>query len=279
MQLQRTQTLIASVNLIGDTLTQTPAIHRYMEEHPNDDVTWLLHENPSTELFLHCGIPVRRIRSEDPGDSSAVSEMRVPGMDFHKKISLSCTKAWNLSLNKGEHIAQGYARQLGVKLDGHEVVPILNLPASRLRENGRRWLPVSINSASNDPVDGDGFSGNKNFPVKRWVEVLKPFVARGYVPIQLLGPEDHVEIPGIDLACCSIVEAAQFIRDCGVYAGVDNGITHIAVAVGAKCFVIYPECLPTTWVGYGFTGRYHLAQQHAYHGDVDRVLRKWLPHI
>lgn len=277
--LKTIQTLIASVNLIGDTLTQVPAIHRYMREHPDEEVTWLLHSNPSTVLFWHCGIPVHYVRGEDPGDSSPVSEMRdIPGKAFHKKILLQCRQAWNLSLNRNEHICQGYARCLGVRLETRECLPHLSV-APNTGVLHEKVLPFSIRSASNDPRDGDGFSGNKNFPVKGWIELLKPFIARGYKPVQLLGPEDTVEVPGFESKRMGIVDVAAYISGCGIYAGVDNGITHIAAAVGANCFVIYPGCLPLTWVGYQWTGRYHAAQQHAYHGDVDRVLRVWTKHL
>lgn len=283
----KTETLVASVNLIGDTLTQMPALKRYREAHPHERITWLLHDIPSMELFRGadelgvCDELIFHREDEDPGDSGAISRMEARifhGRAFHKKTLLLCREAWHASLSKGEHIAQGYARCMGVRLEPDEVMGELP-PLVSAHFPMEKWLPLSINSASSDPRDGDGFSGNKNFPIKGWVELLVPFRRAGYVPLLLQGPEDNVEIPGVQTVRFSIRKVAAFIKRCGIYAGVDNGITHIAAWTGAKCFVVYPQCLPKTWVGYERFGRYHLSQQHAYHGDTDRVLRDWRKHL
>lgn len=274
------------MNLIGDTLAQLPALERYKRTHSHERVVWLLHDIPPMQLFRgvdEIGVVDELIFWRDPedeGNSHPISSMEVPERRvFGKKVLMQCRRAWHLSLNKQEHMAQGYARTIGLRLGPHDV--LARLKVDDLNEDdlpAGRPLPVSINSHSSDPKHGDGFSGNKNFPVKAWVKLLTRMRDKGYTPIQLLGPEETVVLPGFPVVQWPIRKVAAFIQACGQYAGVDNGITHIAACLGVKCFVIYPCCLPIQWAGYTQFPHYHAAHVYPNHGDVDRVWKEWRAH-
>jgi hypothetical protein len=280
------RTLIASANLIGDTLTQVPALRAYKRWHPEEHVTWLLHDNPSMQLFHGLeGLVADQILFHrdpaDPGNSHAVSTMDIPALgEFDRKILLRCTDAWQKSLGHGEHISQGYAKILDVKVSREEILAEVRLTNDDFRdlpEVPTGALPVSMRSASSDPRDGDGFSGNKNFPVKGWLELFRR-LGPGYSPVILMGPEDAEQplLAHLPRYRLPIRKTAAYIRSCGQYAGVDNGITHLAAALQvSKMFVIYPWCLPIEWVGYTNFPFYHPARLHPYTGDVERVWRDW----
>lgn len=280
------RTLIASVNLIGDTLTQVPALVAYRRAHPKEHVTWLLHDNSGMEIFRGLeGLVADEIVFHrdpvDPGNSHAISTMNVPALgEFGKKILMECRVAWQKSLSCGEHISQGYAHILQVSLKREEILAEVRLTNEDFRdlpEIPPGALPVSMCSASSDPRDGDGFSGNKNFPIKGWLEIFKR-LGSNYAPVMLMGPDDPEQpllghLPRYRLP---IRKTAAYIRSCMQYAGVDNGITHLAAALQtSKMFVIYPWCLPIEWAGYTNFPFYHPARLHPYTGDVERVWRDW----
>jgi hypothetical protein len=279
--------LICSVNLIGDTLCQIPALKAFKRAHPEHFVTWLLHANPSMQLFAgaqHTGAvdEVMFFKDiDDPGNSDRVSHPDFPGFD--RSMVLECRAAWNLSLGSGEHLAQGYGRILGVTVQRSEILPEVFVDCSIAEHElpNDRTLAVSVRSASNDPNHGDGFSGNKNFPIKGWLELFKRLGDK-YEPTILYGPEDfaHEEFAHLPSRRLPIRQLAVFLRNCKQYAGVDNGITHLAAALRVpKMFVIYPQCLPIEWVGYSDFPFYHAARVHPLHGDVDRVWREWRDHV
>jgi hypothetical protein len=47
----RTRTLFASVNLIGDTVCQSPPLRRYRATHPDEAIHWLIQDDASRCLF------------------------------------------------------------------------------------------------------------------------------------------------------------------------------------------------------------------------------------
>ena len=50
-QHSRSRTLFASVNLIGDTVCQSPALQHYRAAHPDEAIHWLIQEDASRCLF------------------------------------------------------------------------------------------------------------------------------------------------------------------------------------------------------------------------------------
>jgi ADP-heptose:LPS heptosyltransferase len=191
---------------------------------------------------------------------------------------MSCNEAFNIGHKKSCHISQAYAEMIGVSLAPHEILPKVHVP-----DRQPFWIVpdpetmvISPNSASNDRK-GDGFSGNKVAPWTTWFKLFEMFRKEGRVKrsVFLLGPEDPIPSVPIPVQRLSLDQAVRFIYDAcqsgGIYAGVDNGITHIAAGLRVPVFCIYCEGIAEHWVSYSSFQHYRIAKvnpAHCRHTDI-----------
>jgi heptosyltransferase-2 len=111
-----------------------------------------------------------------------------------------------------------------------------------------RWLAVHPGSGSE----------SKNWPERRWSELLRRTVAESDLQILIVGGEaegDRLErlagaIPSgrFRLArSLPLDELACLLRGCSHFIGHDSGITHLAAAVGLPCVVLWGPSNPALW--------------------------------
>lgn len=269
-----------SVNLIGDTITQSPAIREFKRRNQGKHVTWVMQESPMMSYML--GL------SGDVCDEVLATpdwESLRKGTHFGSNVThyvMSCNEAFEIGHKKNCHISQAYADMVGVSIAPHDILPKVKVP-----DSGIGWLVpepdtmvISPNSASNDKK-GDGFSGNKVAPWTTWFRLYEMFRKEGRVnrAVILLGPDDpHPPIP-IQVHRLPLEQAVRFIYDAcqngGIYAGVDNGITHIAAGLRVPVFCIYCEGIAESWVSYSGFPHYRIAKVNPAHCRVTDIWAHW----
>lgn len=273
------RTLFASVNLIGDTVTQTAALHRYRQLHPDEELHWVMQDGPARRLFEN----MPRLGVCDAvlfdADWQRVRSMAYPG--YGKRFLMDVQEAFRIGHDQRLHIAQAYGRIAGVELGWADILPRVPVRPRELGELGvpPRCLVISPLSASNAPVDA--IAGNKNLPWVAWGRLIERFVQAGRIAnyVVLLGAADPAPAIPLCVLRLSLPAAVAYIaRACaegGAYAGVDNGITHLAAGLRVPTFCVYPEALAPGWVGYAGFDHYRLAQTRPWQGDVDQIWSAW----
>ena len=111
-----------------------------------------------------------------------------------------------------------------------------------------RWIAAHPGSGSE----------SKNWPERRWAELLQTLLTHFDRRILLVGGEaegDRLErlaqqLPAdrIRLARSLPLDAlASLLRACELFVGHDSGITHLAAAVGLPCIALWGPSNPTVW--------------------------------
>jgi ADP-heptose:LPS heptosyltransferase len=273
------KTLFASVNLIGDTIAQTPAIRRYRALHPEEEIHWVIQDEPMRSLFQ---------------DMSAVAVCdqvffdnnweRIRSMDYAgyaKRTLMDVRRAFEIGQRNSVHIAQAFGTLIGVEVPPDDILPSVPLRDEDLNNIGvpPRCLVISPKSASSASLNG--FAGNKNLPWKTWPELIERFVRAGRIEnhVVLLRDSDPApEVPMCVLRLSLAWAAAYIVKACadgGAYCGVDNGLTHIAAGLRVPTFCVYPAGMADGWCGYGGFPHYRMAKTLPYRGDVDEVWAAW----
>lgn len=277
--MSRRRTLFAGVNLIGDTVTQTPALHQYRRQHPDEEVHWLMQDGPARALFED--MPRLGVCDQVLFDTDWERIRRMDYEGYDKRIRMDVQEAFRIGGEQRVHIAQAYGRMIGVELDATDILPHVPVRPQELGALGvpPRCLVISPVSASNAPVDG--IAGNKNLPWAAWGVLIERFVQAGRIENYVVLLRDTDPVPGIPLCVLrlslagAIAYIAKACAEGGAYAGVDNGITHLAAGMRVPTFCAYPQTLTPGWVGYAGFDHYRLAQTRPWQGDVDHIWNHW----
>lgn len=275
----RSKTLFASVNLIGDTITQTPAIRRYRILHPEEEIHWVIQHEPMCSLFeqmTHHGVCDHVFFDADWD--------RIRAMDYagyEKRFLMDVQTAFWIGREKRIHIAQAYGYLAGLEVPACDILPTVPVRAVDLAEIGvpPRCLVISPRSTSNASVNG--FAGNKNLPWKSWPLIVDLFVRSGRIENHVVLIRDHDPDPEVPMCVLrmSLAKATAYIaKACaqgGAYCGVDNGMTHIAAGLGVPTFCVYSAGISDEWVGYSAFPHYRMAKTIPWEGRVNQVWEYW----
>lgn len=273
------KTLFASVNLIGDTIAQTPAIRRYRALHPEEEIHWVMQDEPMRSLFQDMSAAAVCDEVLFDNDWERIRSMDYPG--YAKRTLMDVRLAFEIGRRNSVHIAQAYGVLVGVEVPPDDILPSVPLRREDLDNVGvpPRCLVISPKSASNAPVNG--FAGNKNLPWKTWPELIERFVRAGRIEnyvVLLREGEPAPEVPMCVLRLSLAWSAAYIAKACaqgGAYCGVDNGLTHIAAGLRVPTFCVYPAGMAEGWCGYSELPHYRMAKTLPYRGDVDEIWTAW----
>ena len=156
-----------------------------------------------------------------------------------------------------------------------ELVPTLDWPADRraagrerLRALGLRGRPVAVHPGSGSP--------SKNWPVERFVDILRRLRANHSEVVAILGEADVAEaavlareLPDLPvLEGLTLVELAATLAECRAYLGNDSGITHVAAAVGLPVTALFGPSDADVWAPRGRGGANVLR---APEGELERL--------
>ena len=158
----------------------------------------------------------------------------------------------------GLHAAQQLAkplRQLGINVSDFSAKIF---PSSEDRELARRFL-----RRFESPVlalhPGSG-SETKNWPIQNWLDLAKTFL-NGRVLFRTIifvsGEADEKEMeqlravfgsePRVTLAHALPLPQLAAILERSTFTGHDSGISHLAAAAGARCFLLFGPTDPKVW--------------------------------
>lgn len=91
----------------------------------------------------------------------------------------------------------------------------------------------------------------KNWPIARFREVAARLEREGF-PVQwILGPADHLEVPGPCLRGVDLLTLAGGLAGSRLYLGNDSGVSHLAAAVGCPAVVIFGPTDAVVWAPAG----------------------------
>jgi hypothetical protein len=273
------KTLFASVNLIGDTITQTPAIRLYRALHPNEEIHWAIQDDSMRALFegmANCGVCDHVFFDNN---WERIRAMDYPG--YEKRFLMDVQTAFRVGAERGVHIAQAYGQMAGVDVAITDILPTVPVRSGDLEEVGvpARCLVISPRSTSNAPQHG--FAGNKNLPWKAWPEIVERFVKAGRIEnhVALIRENDPAPEAPLCVLRMPLSKATAYIKKAcdegGAYCGVDNGITHIAAGLRVPTFCVYSAGIADRWVGYSEFSHYRMAKTIPWMGNVDEIWEIW----
>lgn len=138
----------------------------------------------------------------------------------------------------------------------------------RLRARGLRGAPVAVHPGSG--------SSSKNWPVARFVEIIRRLQAKKTEVVAILGEADVAEaavlareLPELPvLEGLTLVELGATLAECRAYLGNDSGITHLAAAVGLPVTALFGPSDADVWAPRGRGGAKVLR---APEGELERL--------
>jgi len=252
--------LFTSKNLIGDGLWISLALKAWWEKNKNeyDTVDILTLDDHVKTIYYGMGVPLRGMFYGNNG-------LRY---DFMHTFDVS--KAFKLSDEKGQHVAESYADLLGVdigrKADKSHLVPIYQ-PAWP-DEVVKDWVPfdlldkrpILISMFSASCASRKGERANKMLPWPKWLPILQK-IRQTFPdnPIRFLGAPTDIETPypfgatgmvqsGEWLLGIPLDRLAHIMRECLFVVTLDNGMAHMAASQGSREFIFYPRVLSTYYI-------------------------------
>ena len=134
------------------------------------------------------------------------------------------------------------------------LAPALDFPpallassSSRLHSLGIKGHPITIHPGSG--------STKKNWPLDRYIDLVKTLRSRGREVVLVLGEADAPLRPALDAALPDVprldslplTDLAPALATCSLHIGNDSGITHLAAAVGIPVVALFGPTDPATW--------------------------------
>ncbi|MBX3748376.1 MAG: glycosyltransferase family 9 protein [Verrucomicrobiae bacterium] len=181
-----------------------------------------------------------------------VSYLYDPDLIFRTNVA-RCTQAQFIvgphrpEAGSGLHATETFLRPLeALAVFGADPMP--RLAPERVVPGDGRWLAAHPGSGSE----------TKNWPERRWAELLRRVLEDGEQRVLLVGGEaegDRLEnlMAGLPAGRVRLARSvpldvlAGMLRGCSLFVGHDSGITHLAAAVGLPCVVLWGPTDPRLW--------------------------------
>ena len=263
------RTLIYHAGALGDVVATLPLFKAWNRLHPHNSFTFLGNRTPG-RLGIAAGyfsrawdIDEGRFAPLFSGGASGALREEIGGFD----AALACA-ADDSPFIRALHGA-GVPRilhQPPFPTGGQPVVDYhLSLLGDRILEPACAQPQVTITAppAGFDPGRFSGCiaihpgSGSpaKNWPAGRFLELAKVLAANtGRRIAWITGPAEHGMPSPAEcepVADRDIVELAVLLSVCGLYAGNDSGVSHLAAAVGAPVVALFGPTDPAVWAPRG----------------------------
>ena len=252
--------LFTSVNLIGDGLYIGPALRAWICQQKEPPEIWLLTLNDQITP-LYAGM-VRDILSPEKFHVCFERPFTNEGlkMEFDFEHVFDVNKAFVLSDQRKQHVAQSYADLLGVGIgagsekDGYAnykpiYIPVMDSITGAALDELRGCILVSMFSASCSSRGNPPGPPNKMLLWPKWKPMLR-HLRDTYpgVPIRFLGaptdvvPDDLLEY-GKPMLGIPLNRLALIMREAKLLVTIDNGMGHLAATQDTPTCLFYPRCL------------------------------------
>lgn len=236
--------LFVSKNLIGDGLYISPALQQWARENPDHDIYLLTNDDHVASIYPRMGVPLTVVYKADFS------------FDFCHEFDVS--KAFAVCDKKRIHVAEGYAELLGVTIPPFpgkkHLRPTFNILQQdrdmyKITDDQKGLVLVSMFSMSCTSRDKNrpGLPPNKMLPWPKWAKVIDYLRAHFGDRLAFVGaPDDRapLDIPETDyITGIPLPHLALLMSESKCVITLDNGMAHLANAVGATELVFYPMCL------------------------------------
>jgi ADP-heptose:LPS heptosyltransferase len=225
---------IYSNNQIGDTLMQTPALRSWKISHSHERLTYLCGPKANSALLLQGNPYIDELVCVSDG---AAADHDVKAEDAYVR-----------AFKTGKTLAWGFGNIVGVEIDSvrydYQVTPEEDDWArNKLAEYGDRAVLIARHSTSCNSNDPAIAVANKCLPNAIWLEVAAWLAAQGCIPVAIgsegeSADQRYANWPGPRLYGENIRNVAALCRRAYAVLTLDNGIRHLAAAVGADFLCI-----------------------------------------
>ena len=219
-------------SLLGDSLSTLPAIWQLAQTNRVylatilPEVTAIIPDNPN---ITH----IHTIQ-----DISAIADL-----DQERICILDASKNFHEFCSHATHMVQGYFKYAGLPIPTDFPTLPLNLETDDTIE------PYDFLISAGSRSD---HMNNKLWPYDRWQQVIDYLTAQGYRVAVLISarPEEHI-FTGVDhIKGQPLKKVGGYIKTVKkAVLSIDNGISHFTRLIGSPHILLYPACLPETWVG------------------------------
>jgi glycosyl transferase family 9 (putative heptosyltransferase) len=238
------QKILVAINLIGDSIYLLGPVRKYLEVHPGEVAAILVDKKMAGQLFVrqfaNSGVPV--VHSEE--EARAIN----PEAEFLRlEAGMSGTLCHGIEQRFGKcpHISEGYARILGVDIEGRQEPPVewQSYYGKSFPKEYSLIFPFSKSCSRHDPAGK--MRPNKTLDDWKWEHILHFLRRHGYEPVKVEGgPGERMQ--GVSILESDYLESRTLpelelsIRKASVAISVDNGLAHLASALGTMTIVLWP---------------------------------------
>jgi hypothetical protein len=240
--------LFISKNLVGDALNISPAWRAWWasNEARGCSVELLTNRDQIAELYTAMDVPAKVLTSV------AESEL-LSSNQYHFVFNFDVSAAFHCGIRERIHIAEAYARMLGVAIDS--VKPTCELDAAPYSGSDIEPGCILVSPFSASCSSRAGGPPNKMLPFAKWLPILD-YLKTLNRAIYVLGSSNDLQVPefGIPriaflLGTHSLLQVARIMRDrASLLVTLDNGVAHLGASQEVPTIQFYPACLPMSWI-------------------------------
>jgi ADP-heptose:LPS heptosyltransferase len=239
--------LLRSHNLLGDGLYCGPVAEEWYHQHGQefDEIEMYVLSGYAAPTYKGMGVPWKIVH-ERTGE-------------YDYEFNFDVNEAFQISDKQKCHLVESYAQMMGVvKPGGFQKKPNYQPPVIEIKDEEKNLVLVSMHSMSCASRENPPRPPNKMLPWEKWIPLLKT-LRTGYPEskIKILGakedtiPDGYPELQELHDGYFTGVPLdylANVMKQAKMIINVDNGMGHLAAAVGLNEFLLVPACLALHYI-------------------------------
>lgn len=254
-----------SHNLIGDALYISPAWRQWLVNHLQNNVEVFMDTLPDHVAPLYEGM-IRDLLLKTGYNIQLQTVHSRPEGKFDFEHVFDVNKAFQISDKEKCHVAESYAKLLGVQIDTLKPTYIPE------EEQSKEWssdldgedgtlttlkdcilISMFSNSCTSRDKNTPNLPPNKMLPWEKWISMIE-YLRRTFPQtlIRFIGaPTDFVPngyaksitMPGEYMLGIPLNRLALIMKHAKLVVTIDNGMSHLAATQETPTFLMYPRCL------------------------------------
>jgi len=235
--------IIRAVNLLGDSLYLLKPIAEYRMQHPGAVFQIGVMPGFAGDLVrAQFGKFFVRDMQTLEGEANAI-DLSAGRAAHEARIEMIATR-------EHLHISECYARLLGVEVDGwqRDFSPLMGW-ANGARSDPTMATYTVIAPFSRSCARHAGMRPNKTPDLERWGLLIDWLRHIGHKPHVLVGPGEIWPFGGNTVTVESLPYLIKLLCGASTVITVDNGIGHIASALGCRTLILWPPVSSVDFIG------------------------------